>query len=240
MAQIIVALDVPAVQQALDLADRLGDTIDFYKVGSPLFTRAGPPLVHELHDRGKRVFLDLKYHDIPSTVADAVRAAAELEVDLLTIHASGGEAMMRAARAAADSCGDRAPRLLGVTILTSFTAVDVEQVWDKEIRSLRDEVERLATQAADAGMHGVVTSPLEVEALRRRLGSGFIFVTPGIRATDDGPGDQARTATAADAARAGASYLVVGRPVVTAPDPAGVIAAMLDEIGAAAVREVAP
>jgi orotidine-5'-phosphate decarboxylase len=238
MAQIIVALDLPSAQDALDLVDTLDDAVDFYKVGSPLFTRVGPGLVGELRQRGKRVFLDLKYHDIPSTVANAVAAAAELEVDLLTLHASGGEAMMRAARAAADAFGDKSPRLLGVTLLTSFTAFDVEQVWNKEILSMRDEVARLAGIAADSGLHGVVTSPLEVEALRRKHGSGFIFVTPGIRAAGDGLGDQARTATAGEAARAGAHYLVVGRPVLSAADPVAAVAAMREDIASTAVREV--
>jgi orotidine-5'-phosphate decarboxylase len=230
MAQIIVALDLPASEQALDLVEQLGDAVDFYKVGSPLFTRAGPALVRELRARGKRVFLDLKYHDIPSTVANAVSSAAELGVDLLTVHASGGEAMMRAARAAADTFGDQAPRLLGVTILTSFTAVDVEQVWHKEIISMRDEVARLAGIAADAGMHGVVTSPLEVESLRRRHGPAFLFVTPGIRAPGDRPSDQVRTATPGDAARAGSDFLVVGRPILTAADPAAAVAVMRADI----------
>jgi orotidine-5'-phosphate decarboxylase len=237
MAQIIVALDLPSAEEALGLVEALGDAVDFYKVGSPLFTRVGPQLVRELRQRNKRVFLDLKYHDIPSTVANAVAAAAELQVELLTLHASGGEAMMRAARAAADSCGDQAPRLLGVTLLTSFSAVDVEQVWNKEILSMRDEVARLAGIAAEAGLHGVVTSPLEVEALRRRHGSGFIFVTPGIRAAGERKGDQTRTATAGEAARAGSDYLVVGRPVIAAADPAAAVAAMKEDIDEARLRE---
>jgi orotidine-5'-phosphate decarboxylase len=238
MAQIIVALDLPSAEEALGIVDVLGGAVDFYKVGSPLFTRVGPDLVRELRQRDKRVFLDLKYHDIPSTVANAVAAAAELHVELLTLHASGGEAMMRAARAAADNYGEQAPRLLGVTLLTSFSAADVEQVWNKEILSMRDEVARLAGIAADAGLHGVVTSPLEVEALRRRHGSGFIFVTPGIRAAGDRVGDQARTATAGEAARAGSDYLVVGRPIIAAADPAAALAAMKDDIASAHVREV--
>ena len=239
MAQIIVALDVPSAEDALDLVERVGEGVDFYKVGSPLFTRSGPAVVRALRDRGKRVFLDLKYHDIPSTVANAVSAACELGIDLLTLHASGGEAMMRAAREAAEAFGDDSPRLLGVTILTSFTAVDGEQVWNKEILSVRDEVARLAGLAADSGMHGVVTSPMEVEALRRRHGAGFIFVTPGIRAANDGLGDQARTASPGEAARAGADYLVVGRPVLNAADPVAVLAAMRAEIDGTSVTESA-
>lgn len=227
MSDIIVALDLPSARQALDLVDGLGESIGFYKVGSPLFTRAGPSFVAELRARGKRVFLDLKYHDIPSTVANAVEAAAELDVELLTLHASGGEAMMRAARAAV---GDDGPRLLGVTILTSFTAVDVEQVWNKEIISVRDEVARLTALAVDAGLHGVVASPLEVESLKRRHGASLIVVTPGIRPAGDGLGDQVRTATPADAARAGSDFLVIGRPVLTAADPLSVVQSVRAEL----------
>jgi len=216
MAEIIVALDVPSSQEALALVERLDDAVSFYKVGSPLFTRSGPSLVKSLRERGKRVFLDLKYHDIPSTVANAVASAAALDVELVTLHASGGEAMMRAAR---EAIGDDGPRLLGVTILTSFTAVDVEQVWAKEIRSVREEVARLTAIAVDAGLNGVVASPLEVESLKRRHGVDLLVVTPGIRAVGDSPGDQARTSTPGAAARAGADYLVVGRPVLEAADP---------------------
>ncbi|HUF51871.1 MAG TPA: orotidine-5'-phosphate decarboxylase [Longimicrobiales bacterium] len=233
MAEIIVALDVPSGADALALVDRLGDDISFYKVGSPLFTRCGHELVRDLRQRGKRVFLDLKYHDIPSTVAHAVAAAAELDVELVTLHASGGDAMMRAARAAA---GDHGPRLLGVTILTSFTAVDVENVWAKEVFSVRDEVTRLTALAVEAGLHGVVASPLEVESLKRRHGAELMVVTPGIRAAGDRLGDQARTATPAEAVRAGADYLVVGRPVLEAADPVAVVRTMLADIaGTAAV-----
>jgi orotidine-5'-phosphate decarboxylase len=237
MSEIIVALDLPSSDEALGLVDRLGDAIDFYKVGSPLFTSAGPDLVRELVGRDKRVFLDLKYHDIPSTVANAVTSAAALGVDLLTVHASGGAAMMEAARQACDAVGDGAPRLLGVTILTSFTAVDVEQVWNKEILSVRDEVARLAGLAAEAGLHGVVTSPLEAEALKRRHGTEFIVVTPGIRHSGDRPGDQARTATPAEAARTGADYLVIGRPVLQASDPAAIVSVIRAEIDTARSRE---
>lgn len=234
MSEIIVALDVPSSDQALDLVERLGGTVGFYKVGSPLFTRAGPDIVRALRERGKRVFLDLKYHDIPSTVANAVGAASELDVDLLTLHASGGEAMMRAARAAASEDGIR---LLGVTILTSFTGAEVEQVWNKEILSVRDEVARLARFAAETGLHGVVASPLEIEAIKRRHGADFLVVTPGIRLPGGATGDQARTATPADAARSGADFLVVGRPVIAADDPIAVVETMRADISGAAQRE---
>lgn len=227
MAEIIVALDLPSGEEALAFVDRLGDAADFYKVGSPLFTRAGPPLVRELRARGHRVFLDLKYHDIPSTVANAVAAAAELDVELLTVHASGGAAMLRAAREAIDVDG---PRLLGVTILTSFSAYDVEQVWNKQILSVRDEVARLAGLAVEAGIHGVVTSPLEVEALKRRHGPDLLIVTPGIRAPGDRQGDQTRTASPGDAVRAGSDFLVIGRPILNAADPLAVMASIRSDM----------
>jgi orotidine-5'-phosphate decarboxylase len=236
MAEIIVALDVPSSEQALALVDRLGDSADFYKVGSPLFTRCGPDIVRALRERGCRIFLDLKYHDIPSTVANAVASAADIGVDLLTLHASGGEAMMRAARDVVSADG---PRLLGVTILTSFTAAEVEQVWNKEILSLRDEVARLARFAAEAGLHGVVASPLEVEAIKRRHGADFLVVTPGIRPAGGVQGDQARTATPAEAVRFGADFLVIGRPVIAADDPVAAVAAIRADMENANVREVA-
>lgn len=237
MSEIIVALDLPSGEDALGLVDRLGDSVGFYKVGSPLFTRTGPDLVRALAGEGKRVFLDLKYHDIPSTVANAVASAASLGVELLTLHASGGLSMMKAAREVCDAIGESAPRLLGVTILTSFTAVDVEQVWNKEILSVRDEVARLAGLAAESGLHGIVTSPLEAESLRRKHGPGFIIVTPGIRAATDGLGDQARTATPAEAARTGADYLVIGRPVLEAADPVATVAEIRAQIDAVRPRE---
>ena len=227
MATLIIALDRSDADRALDLVDRLADAVDFYKVGAELFTAAGPAVVHALRERGKRVFLDLKYHDIPNTVGSAVLAANQLGVDLLTVHAAGGEAMLRAAREAA---GDDGPAVVAVTLLTSLSANDVEQVWGRTIPSLRGEVDRLAALALACGLHGVVSSPLEVEALRRRHGKDFVVVTPGVRSAADAPDDQARTATAADAARAGADYLVVGRPVHAAADPVAAVQALRREL----------
>lgn len=227
MPTLIIALDRPDADRALDLVDRLGEAVDFYKVGAELFTSAGPAVVQELRSRGKRVFLDLKYHDIPNTVAAAVSAARGLEVDLLTVHAAGGEAMLRAAREAA---GDDGPAIVAVTLLTSLSASDIEQVWGRAVASLRGEVDRLAALALDCGLHGVVSSPLEVEGLRRRHGAGFIVVTPGVRSVTDATDDQARTATAAAAARAGADYLVVGRPVHAAADPLAAVQSLRREI----------
>lgn len=231
MPQIIVALDQSSADEALALVDLLGDAISYYKVASPLYTRSGPAVVRELRARGRRVFLDLKFHDIPNTVAAAVQSAADLDVDLLTLHTGGGLRMMEAARTAA---GDTGPRLLGVTILTSFSAVDIEQTWDKEILSVRDEVTRLAALAQQAGLHGIVASALEVETIKRRFGPAFLAVTPGIRPTGAAAGDQSRTATPADAARAGADFLVIGRPIYEAADPAAVVAAAKRELEPAA------
>lgn len=227
MSELIVALDLPDVDSALEMVDDLGEPANYYKVGGQLFTREGPAVVRELADRGKRVFLDLKYHDIPNTVARSVEAAAELGVDMLTLHASGGHAMLRAARDAVDDDG---PILVGVTLLTSFTASDVEAVWDKELLSLRDEVARLAALAHEAGLDGVVASALEVEALKRRHGSDFLLVTPGIRPSGEVAGDQARTATPGSAVSAGADFLVVGRPITGAGDPAAALDAIMEEI----------
>ena len=227
MAEIIVALDLSSPDEALALVDRIGDRIDFYKVGSPLFTRSGPAVVHALRERGKRVFLDLKYHDIPNTVAGAVEAAAELGVELLTLHAGGGAAMLHAARAAA---GPDGPRLVAVTLLTSLGVADVEQVWNREVTSMHGEVLRLAAVAAEAGLDGVVASPLECEAIKRRHGAAFLVVTPGIRPAGHALGDQVRTATPLDAHRAGADYLVIGRPVLHAEDPVAVVDGVLGEL----------
>lgn len=227
MATTVVALDLPTADAALALVDRLGDAVDWYKVGAPLFTRSGPAIVEALHSRGKKVFLDLKYHDIPNTVAQAVEAAAELGVAMLTLHTVGGSAMLRAAR---EAVGPDGPRLLGVTLLTSFTAGDIEQVWDKELRSMREEVARLAAIAAENALDGVVASALEAEALKRRHGAEFLVVTPGIRPAGAVAGDQVRTATPAEAVRAGADFLVIGRPVLLSPDPVATIAEINEEI----------
>jgi len=160
-------------------------------------------------------------------VARAVEAAAELSVDLLTVHAMGGANMIRAARAA---LGEQGPRILAVTILTSFGIDDAEQVWGKQLHSLREEVARMAALAADAGADGVIASPLEAEAIKRRHGPGFLVVTPGIRPAGSEAGDQMRTATAGEAVRSGADYVVVGRPVLNASDPKAVVLQMHEDI----------
>lgn len=231
--RLIVALDVKSSAAAARLVEQLGDAVSFYKVGAELFTLAGPDIVKKLKQSGKRVFLDLKFHDIPNTVARAVQAAVTLDVDLLTLHASGGGKMIRAAR---EAVAGSDTRLLAVTLLTSFGVDDTEQVWGKEINSLREEVNRLAQLAAETGAHGVVASPLEAEMLKRRHGADFLVVTPGIRPAGAERADQVRTATPAEALRAGADYLVIGRPVTEAADPRAVVAQMQEELTQAAVQ----
>ena len=226
MGRVIVPLDVASSGEALNVVDRLGDRGDFYKVGFELYTRAGPDVVRELIDRGKRVFLDIKLHDIPNTVARAVRAASDLGVDLLTVHASGGPAMMEAAARA--KAGDL--RLLAVTVLTSMSPDEMSTVWDREIRSVREEVGRLAIMAREANMDGIVASALEASWIRAQLGGDFLIVTPGIRPEGADRGDQNRVATPAEAVRAGADYLVIGRPITQADDPSVALAAILDEV----------
>jgi orotidine-5'-phosphate decarboxylase len=237
MPEVIVALDVPSSAHALRLVDALGETGTFYKVGSELFTREGPGIVRELHERGKRVFLDLKLHDIPNTVSEAVRAASDLGVDLLTLHTLGGRSMLEAAVETAKEAAHAADRpkplgLLGVTILTSLSASEVEATWGRSILSLRDEVARLAALAESCGVQGVVASVLEVRAIKRELGQEFLVVTPGIRLAGGESHDQARVATPAEAARLGADYLVLGRAVTAAPEPRHAMERVLNELGA--------
>ena len=222
---VIVALDVPSRKEALHLVDQLGDEATFFKVGAQLFCETGPALLDELKKRGKRVFLDLKFHDIPNTVAGAVKAAARRTVHMLTVHASGGEAMLAAAR---DAAGTDGPEIVAVTLLTSLVSEDVEQVFGRAPVSLVDEVVRLAGIARSVGLPGVVASPTEVKPIKRSYGDALIVVAPGIRLPGDDPADQSRYATPADAARAGADYIVVGRSVTRARDPAAAFAMVVE------------
>ena len=230
--KILVALDVESGADAIRLADGLRDAVGGFKIGSRLFTAEGPAIVRTLTGRGDRVFLDLKFHDIPNTVATAVAAAAELGVWMVNVHASGGTAMMRAARAAAHEAAAKRnvapPLVIAVTGLTSMNqaALSVTGV----VIELMDQVLRLAELTKEAGLDGVVASPRETAAIRRRCGADFAIVTPGIRggSADAAKGDQERTMTPAEAVQAGASYLVIGRPIIAAADPraaAGKIAA---------------
>jgi orotidine-5'-phosphate decarboxylase len=214
----IVALDVPDGEAALAMLDRLGPRADFVKVGLQLFTAEGPAIVRKLRERECRVFLDLKLHDIPNTVAHAVESAARLGVDLLTVHASGGAEMLRAAREAAAGPTEGGPALLAVTVLTSLSDAQLAEAWGHQGASAAREAPRLAALAAGAGIDGVVASVHEVAAIRATA-AGLRVLTPGIRLPGDSAGDQARVATPADAVRVGADYLVLGRTVTAASDP---------------------
>ncbi len=215
--RIIVALDFPAAQPALDLVQRLDPRLCRLKVGKELFTRAGPTLVETLQTRGFEVFLDLKFHDIPNTVAGACAAAADLGVWMVNVHAGGGRRMMEAAREALDKVATSPPLLIAVTVLTSMAREDLNEVGvDGEPA---DQVQRLASLANASGLDGVVCSPREVALLRASQGDAFILVTPGIRPAGSASDDQRRVMTPAQAMEAGSNYLVIGRPVTAADDP---------------------
>ena len=221
MDQLLIALDVDSADRAFELSDQLHDVVGGFKIGSQLFTAEGPTIVRRMVEQGHRIFLDLKYHDIPNTVAGAVRAAADLGVWMLTVHAGGGHDMLAAAQKASSEC-PTGPLIVAVTVLTSFDEETLQGIG--VARPVQAKVEGLAQSAQDAGVHGVVASPLEIETIRARCGGAFTIVTPGIRsrpAATSRTDDQARTMSAADALRAGASYLVVGRPIIAANDPRG-------------------
>lgn len=221
MKELIVALDVDTVEQALSLANTLRGLVGGFKIGSRLFTSHGPGFVDELVARGDRIFLDLKFHDIPYTVAGAVAAATRLGVWMIDVHAGGGKAMMQAASDAASETASRssrpAPLIIGVTVLTSFDEPALAEVGVAS--AVGDQVKRLALLAQSAGLDGVVASPHEIGLIRAACGDSFTVVTPGIRNATDDRGDQRRTLSASEALAAGASYLVVGRPIIAAADP---------------------
>jgi orotidine-5'-phosphate decarboxylase len=232
--RLIVALDVPSAPAALDLVSRLGGACRWFKVGMELFTAAGTAAVEPLVARGYSVFLDLKFCDIPNTVAGAVRSAAALGVRLITIHASGGPAMLAAAQEALAGLADP-PQLLAVTLLTSMDQAQTTAIGLN--RTPAEQVELLARMGLEAGVRGFVCSPQEVAALRALTGPEGVLVIPGIRPagsqTQNKAGDQKRIATPTDALRNGASYLVVGRPITQAPDPAQAAEAILAEMAEA-------
>ena len=218
MDQLLVALDVDTTARALELSDELRGIAGGFKIGSRLFTAEGPNIVRRMTDRGDRVFLDLKYHDIPSVVADAVRAASDLGVWMVTVHAAGGADMLVAAKKAAVE-SSTGLQVVAVTVLTSFNELGLQQVG--VTTGISQQVDKLADLAKDAGVDGVVASPLEITQIRTRCGPTFVIVTPGIRnrQKDTPADDQARTVSAAEALSAGANYLVVGRPIIAAADP---------------------
>ena len=226
----IVALDSATLADAVSLVRTLGGLCRFYKIGSELFTAAGPAAIAAVRDLGCDVFLDLKFHDIPNTVGAAVRTAAAHGVRLVTVHATGGVAMLEAAVDAAEreQCG-----VLAVTVLTSLTGEHLGHAWGRPIGSVRDEVLRLAGHAADARVHGVVCGGEEAGAVRARYGDRLVVVVPGVR-LDGGAGHyQARVVTARTARQAGARYVVLGRAVTQAPDPRAAMTAVLNDLGGA-------
>ena len=237
MDQLLVALDVDSRDRALQLADQLRDVAGGFKIGSRLFTSEGPALVSALVERGDHVFLDLKYHDIPTVVAQAVLAAARLGAWMLTVHAAGGRSMLEAAADAARRT-EHTPLIVGVTVLTSLDSTDLAGVGVR--RELPAQVEALAELATTAGLDGIVASPREVPRLRGKLGSEPLIVTPGIRGgasvESSGGDDQVRTLSAGEALAAGASYLVVGRPIISAPDPPEAARAIVRELEKTASR----
>jgi orotidine-5'-phosphate decarboxylase len=212
-SKLIVALDVDSFDRAAALVRELRDVVEVFKVGSQLFTRTGPRIVELIREQGRQVFLDLKFHDIPNTVAKAVESATALEVALLTLHTVGGEEMLKAAAAVPGR-----PRLLGVTVLTSVAG------------NVADEVVRRARLALACGLEGVVASPHEIRLIRQAVGERVLIVTPGIRPAGGDKGDQKRVMTPAEAVAAGASYIVVGRPIVEATHPAEVARRIADEM----------
>ena len=226
-AQLIVALDVPDTAAMIKAVDRIGDAVSFYKVGLELFISAGPQCLAPLHERGKSIFLDLKLHDIPRTVANAVRSAAGHNVSLLTVHAGGGAAMLKAASQTAAEFPQR-PLIVAVTALTSLNDADLQQLG--VVRSVAEHARNLGTLAIESGVDGLVCSANEVADLRHEFGPQTVLVTPGIRPAGTAVADQKRVATPAAAVANGASYLVVGRPVLEAEDPAAAARSILNEM----------
>jgi len=223
--RLIVALDRSDRGEILQLVEGLEGAVSFFKIGLQAFTANGPAIVREIQERKAQVFLDLKLHDIPNTVAHAVRAASALDADLVTIHAAGGPAMMAAA---AEAAGDGKTKVLAVTVLTSLGAADLQAIGMKG--SVEQSVVNLASLASRCAVHGVIASPLEVAAIRDLCGPDFLIVAPGIRSPEDPGADQVRTTTAAKALGDGADYIVVGRPITDAAWPRDAALRILESI----------
>jgi len=229
--ELIVALDLPNADQIPAVLEKIPPEVRFFKVGLELFTAAGRDALRMLAEREKNVFLDLKFHDIPRTVARAVRAASDMGACLLTVHACGGKHMLEAAAEAARACGAKRPQLVAVTTLTSLGQEDLRDLGVQ--RSVADQALALGEMALNAGIDGLVTAVHETAALRSRFGNEPVLVTPGIRLPGDDKGDQKRVATPSLAVQAGASFLVVGRTILNAPNPNAAAQAVLDDMGRA-------
>ena len=229
---IIVALDVPSADAAWSLAQKLAPVVGAFKIGSELFTSAGPDFVRRIRGTGASVFLDLKFHDIPNTVAKAVASATRLDIQMLTIHTSGGSEMMRAAKSSAEetarTLGKPAPLVLGVTVLTSMNAATLQELGGDG--NVGRHVERLASLAVSAGLGGLVCSPLEITQLRQILPPEVQLVTPGIRTSAEKGDDQKRTLSPLEAIAAGASWIVIGRPIYAAADPVTAATKILESL----------
>jgi orotidine-5'-phosphate decarboxylase len=225
--RLIVALDVSGATQARQIVQSIGESASIYKIGNQLFTAEGPQIVRDLVSSGRKVFLDLKFHDIPSTVAAAVRQAAELRVGMLTIHASGGSRMLKAAADAAAQSPSK-PTVLAVTVLTSLSDADLSEIGFRG--DVITQVITLGSLARKAGCGGLVASGQEARELRRELGNDFAIVTPGVRPAGTTTGDQARVLTPKEAIAAGATHLVVGRPILEASDPSDAVEKIMREV----------
>ncbi len=225
ITELIAALDVDSREEAFAIVEKIGPPVEWYKVGKQLFTRFGPELISGLKQRGKKVFLDLKYHDIPNTVAQAVRSAAAIGADMVNVHASGGPAMLKAA---AQAAADNKICLIAVTVLTSFDQQELNAIGIQE--NPAQQVLRLARLTQQAGLAGVVCSAHEITLIKNACGNGFLTIVPGIRPAGTDAGDQKRVMTPAQAAAAGASFIVVGRPILAADNPAQAAQAIRQEL----------
>ena len=229
MSELIVALDVQSREEAVARVKEIGEAVSFYKIGLELYTAEGPDVVKAVKDLGKKIFLDLKFHDIPRTVERAVKSGGKLGVDLMTIHACGGNAMIRAAADAAAEFGAAAPKILAVTLLTSMDQADLVDIGVAG-RTPAEQVAAMAQFAVANGAHGLVCSAFDVGGLSPTLPAGTLFVTPGVRPAGSAVGDQKRIATPATAVAGGATHLVVGRPIMAAPDPVAAAMAIRAEM----------
>ena len=231
--RLIVALDMPTTEQVMKAVDTLGDAVSYYKIGMESFYGMGHTVLAQMASRNKRIFLDLKLHDIPNTVARSVKALCQFSPAMTTLHAAGGPAMLKAAVEAADEWSSQAnrprPKLVAITVLTSLGEQDWASMGHQ--KNIRESVLRLSMMCREAGIDGVVASPQEAASIRALCGSDFLIVTPGIRPLNQEHGDQTRTATPAEALKAGSDYLVVGRPILAAADPKSAAQAILQEMG---------